>query len=58
VYTLSVRYIGERAWHTGSSPLSLQAAYARAQVLSAQNRFADEVRVTPAAPQRLLDLRV
>lgn len=55
-----MRYAGEGAWRSGYSPLSLQAAFGTARVVSGQNRFADEVRVVPAVapPPRLLDLRV
>ena len=55
-----MRYSGEGAWRSGYSPLSLQAAFGVARVISTQNRFADEVRVVPPvnpAP-RLLDIRI
>jgi hypothetical protein len=55
-----MRYSGEGAWRSGYSPLSLQAAFGSARVLSTQNRFAEEfcVFLAVAPPPRLLDIRI
>jgi hypothetical protein len=57
MYRVEVRYQGEGMWRPAFLPLTLQAAYGQAGILS-NSRLADQARVVAAEPARLLDRRV
>ena len=58
MYRVDVRFLGEAAWRAGALPLTLQAAYGQARVLSG-SRTADQARVVQCAPAvKPADLRV
>ena len=57
MYRVEVRYQGEGMWRPAFLPLTLQAAYGQAGILS-NSRLADQARVVASEPARLLDRRV
>jgi len=58
MYRVEVRYTGEGVWRAAVPPLTLQAAFGQARVLS-NSRTADQARVVSSKPTpRLADVRV
>ncbi|HEY8570915.1 hypothetical protein [Phenylobacterium sp.] len=58
MYRVEVRYLGDTVWRAGALPLTLQAAFGQARVMSG-SRTADQARVVQAsAPPAGVNLRV
>jgi hypothetical protein len=57
VYRVEVRFLGDTVWRSSAPPLTLQAAYGQARVLSG-SRTADQARVVQSTtPMRGADIR-
>ena len=57
MYRVEVRFLGDAAWRSSAPPLTLQAAFGQARILS-KSLVADQARVVPSSETRPTERRV